>query len=299
MRGLAHHGRPALVHDPLAAPLLGGTAGAVLAMADRVGPLTRVLLAVLASASGGRSRFMSIRTRVLDDVVVGAVAEGIDQLVILGAGFDARAWRLGELSSCTVFEVDHPDTQAHKRQRLGDRAPLARDVRFVGVDFEVDSLATRLTEAGFDTSRPAVVLWEGVVMYLPEAAIDATLATLASLLSAGSQVAISYSRTGAGGTALTRRALGVVVGAAGEAFRHHEEPPAMAARVERAGFSVRWDEGHPDWVPRLLGQRQGWDIQRIVLSTNGGKGSPPSPPTGPFPPASKLRFPASGARRLG
>ena len=265
LRGLAHHGRPALVHDPLAAELLGGTAGVVLTMADRAGPVTSALVAVLDAASGGRSRFMSIRTRVLDEVVASAVAEGIDQLVILGAGFDARAWRLDGLSACTVFEVDHPDTQAHKRARLGIRAPTAREVHFVGVDFEVDSLATRLVDAGFDSSRPAVVLWEGVVMYLPEAAIDATLQTLATLLASGSQLAISYSRTGAGATALTRRALGVVVGVAGEAFRHHEEPPAMAARVARAGFSVRWDEGHPDWVPRLLGRRQTWDIQRVVL----------------------------------
>lgn len=272
LRGLAHHERPLLAHDPLAGSLLGGSAGAVLAMADWGGPLTRGLVALMDHASGGRTRFMSIRTRVLDDVVRGAVAGGIDQLVILGAGLDARAWRLAELSGTTVFEVDHPDTQGHKRLRLGDRPCVAREVRFVGVDFEVDSLAARLIDAGFDRRRPAVVLWEGVVMYLPEAAIDATLATLAALLPPGSVVAISYSRSGTGRTALTRRAVGVVVGAAGEAFRHHEEPAAMAKRAERAGLSVVWDEGHPDWVPRLLGRRQAWDIQRIVLIESSSPG---------------------------
>lgn len=267
LRGVAHHERPALVEDPVAAELLTGGARGLLRLADLVPPVTRAVVRTTDLASGGRSRFMSVRTRVLDDVVREAVALGIDQVVLLGAGLDARAWRLPELAGASVWEVDHPDTQAFKRQRLGPRAPLARAVHFVGVDFEADSLAERLGATPFDPTRPALVLWEGVVMYLPSEVIDATLGVLRGVLAPGSRLAISYSRTAAKADAWTRRAVGVVVAAAGETFRHHEEPSTMQARLASAGFEVVWDRGHPDWTPTLLGRRARWDIQRIVVAS--------------------------------
>jgi methyltransferase (TIGR00027 family) len=227
---------------------------------------------VLAAAdrlTAGRTRFMCFRTRVLDDAVRAAAAEGFDQLVILGAGLDARAWRLGAaVAGMSVFEVDHPDTQALKRTRMAERRPHAASVRFVGVDFEHDRLDERLLHAGFDPHRRALVLWEGVVMYLVPEAIDATLSTLHGVLPVGSRVAVSYSRTGTGRGRLLRQAVGLVVAAAGETFRHHEEPAAMAARAGRAGFAVTWDEGHPDWSPRYRQRAQPWDIQRIVMLEN-------------------------------
>ncbi len=266
-RGLGPWHEPALSDDPLAATLLGGTLGALLGVAAAVPPLTRALVRFGDFATGGRTRFMCYRTRVLDDAVRAAAAEGIDQLVILGAGLDSRAWRLGSaVAGMTVFEVDHPDTQALKRSRLGERPLQAADVHFVGVDFGVDSLEANLLAAGFNPVRPALVLWEGVVMYLHPAAIDATLATLRGLLAPGSAVATSYSRSSGGRATLLRRLVGLVVGAMGEPFRHHEEPAQMRVRMERAGFRVRWDEGHPDWVPRYTGGATTWDMQRIVLA---------------------------------
>lgn len=266
LRGIAHHERPAIADDPLAVELLTGGSRALVRLAGAVPPLTRAFLAALDALSGGRSRFMSVRTRVLDDVVREARAAGFEQVVLLGAGLDARAWRLGELAGATVWEVDHPDTQGFKRARLGERAPLAGAVHFVGVDFEKDALDARLAASGLRADVPTLLLWEGVVMYLPPEVIDATLRTLHPLLAPGSRLAISYSRTGHGSTAWTRRALGVVVGAAGETFRHHEEPAEMAARLDRSGYRVRWDRGHPDWAPALLGRPTRWDIQRIVVA---------------------------------
>lgn len=266
-RGFARYESPPIADDPLAKDLVGGMYGAGLGLAGCVSPLTRIAVRALDILTGGRSRFMVYRTRVLDDVVREASRSGIDQLVILGAGLDARAWRLGEVvSGMDVFEVDHPDTQSYKRARLAGREAQSRSVAFVGINFETDALDAKLLAAGFDARRPAVVLWEGVVMYLPAPAIDATLATLRALLAPGSRLAISYSRTGVGSGALLRRAVGLVVRAAGEVFRHHEEPHEMGARVERCGFAVLWDEGHPDWAPRYASRPQTWDVQRVILA---------------------------------
>lgn len=269
-RGLGAYETPSIHTDPVARRLLGPPWSTLLGVAARAPRLTKLAVGAGDVLSGGRTRFMSYRTRVLDDVVREAAAAGIRQLVVLGAGLDARAWRLGEaVAGMTVFEVDHPDTQAFKRGRLAGLAPHAADVRFVGVDFERDALDVALVAAGFQRAEPAVVLWEGVVMYLPAAAIDATLRTLAALLAPGSLVAVSYSRTGHGRVELLRRSVAGVVALAGETFRHHEEPEGMRARAERAGFVWRWDEGHPDWAPRLTGRVQPWDIQRIVLLARG------------------------------
>lgn len=259
-RGLASYESPPLAHDPVAASLLDPPWSTALDLASRFPAATRLGLRALDVVSLGRSRFMSYRTRVLDDVLRQAVADGIDQVVILGAGLDARAWRLPELAGARVFEVDHPDTQAYKRHRVdGDH------VSFVAVNFERQTAAEELVRAGFDRGRPAAVVWEGVVMYLPTEAIDHTLLTMRDVLAPGSRLAISYSRRGTALGRLEREFVGLVVGSAGEKFRHDEEPQEMRARLERNGYTVTWDEGHPDWAPRLLGKRQGWDLQRVVV----------------------------------
>ncbi|MBM4367466.1 MAG: SAM-dependent methyltransferase [Deltaproteobacteria bacterium] len=259
-RGLGGYESPPLAADPHAVDLLHAPWSTLLRAAARWPRATRMAVATMDTLSQGRSRFMSYRTRVLDDVVRHASADGIEQVVILGAGLDARAWRLPELATARVFEVDHPDTQDYKRARMGEGR-----VTYVPVDFEKETAADALVAAGLDVSRPSVVLWEGVAMYLPPAAIDATLATMRPVLATGSRLAISYSRRGSALGRLERELVGLIVGGAGERFRHHEDPPQMRARLDRQGFRVLWDEGHPDWAPRLLGRRQGWDLQRIVV----------------------------------
>jgi methyltransferase (TIGR00027 family) len=115
------------------------------------------------------------RTRLIDDTIERLLAEGVEQLVVLGAGFDSRAWRIPELRRLRVFEVDHPATQAVKRRAL-ERAgvPLAH-VCFVPVDFARDDLGSRLAAAGYLESRRTLILWEGTTNYLTEPAVDATL----------------------------------------------------------------------------------------------------------------------------
>jgi methyltransferase (TIGR00027 family) len=121
-----------------------------------------------------------VRTRYIDDRVAEALAVGLDQLVILGAGFDARAHRLAGLERVRVFEVDHPSTQAMKRAVVG--TPPGQ-VRYVAADLAREPLARVLEAAGVAGDARTLVLWEGVTNYLDAASVDATLRTLAALAS--------------------------------------------------------------------------------------------------------------------
>lgn len=124
--------------------------------------------------------FLAVRTAYLDDAVRDAQSDGIDQAVILGAGYDTRAARLAH-DGVRFFEVDHPDTQADKRARLEALPGYPVDAAtYVPCDFERQDFARALEAGGFDPGRPAVLIWEGVVYYLTEAAVRATLSRVAS-----------------------------------------------------------------------------------------------------------------------
>jgi len=136
------------------------------------------------------------RTRFIDDALSSALRAGIGQVVILGAGFDCRAYRLPEMSQSTVFEVDHPATLAMKLAVLKKVLPnIPENVRFAEIDFNRQKLADVLQQAGFQMSRPTVFLWEGVTNYLVSEAVDSTLRYLAGS-GAGSQIIFTYVHSG-------------------------------------------------------------------------------------------------------
>ena len=139
------------------------------------------------------SRWMCVRARFPEDIVEDAVAGGVRQYVILGAGLDSFAYRRADLlDRLRVFEVDQPATQAWKRGRL---AELGLDqpggVVFAPVDFERETLGEGLKAAGFDFSQRAVFSWIGVTMYLTLEAIKATLTTI-SACPPGSRIVLTY-----------------------------------------------------------------------------------------------------------
>jgi methyltransferase (TIGR00027 family) len=126
--------------------------------------------------------WVAVRTAYLDAQVRYWTAPPLafDQVVVLGAGLDTRAARLVR-PGLAFFEVDHPATQADKRQRLAklEGYPAGAATQ-VACDFQADDFLAKLGGAGFDPERPAVILWEGVTPYLPEAAIRATLRRVAA-----------------------------------------------------------------------------------------------------------------------
>ena len=134
--------------------------------------------------------FVAVRHRFAEDVIAEAVARGVRQVVVLGAGLDTFAYRHTH-EGLRVYEVDFPATGAWKRQRLTEAGIAVPDsVTYVGVDFERDDLMSRLTEGGFDASSPAEFLWLGVVPYLSREAVAATLRAVATV--PGAEVVFDY-----------------------------------------------------------------------------------------------------------
>ena len=141
--------------------------------------------------------FMIVRTRFIDEALVRAVKDGATQLVILGAGFDSRAYRFRELlKDCRIFEVDARPTQEYKKRRaktvLGD-AP--ENLTYVQVDFAKDNLIDLLLAAGFRSGAKSFFIWEGVCMYLPEESVRATLQMVASHSAPGSSIVLDYANS--------------------------------------------------------------------------------------------------------
>lgn len=179
------------------------------------------------------------RTVAIDDALR---ARAPRQLVILGAGLDARAWRLAELAGTEVWEVDHPASQRDKQARLAAApgiARCARSVRFTPVDFAVDDLGAALEAAGHDRGAPTVWLWEGVVPYLTRDQVRATLAALAGRTAPGSALVLNYQAPSAKAT-LGRRLAGLLGSAitSGEPWRSLWRPQQLASLLGEFGLRV-------------------------------------------------------------
>jgi methyltransferase (TIGR00027 family) len=190
------------------------------------------------------ARMIPLRTVAIDDAVRSAPT--LRQLVILGAGLDARAWRMSELRDAIVFEVDHPATQAFKRERTAALRPVACEVRFVPVDFQCDSLDQALARAGHDAGAPTVWIWEGVIRYLSRAAIEATLDAVARRSAPGSRLVANYT-TRAG---LGRWLSNLVLATIGEPIRSAISPAGFAALLAARDFRVLSDTDATAWAAR-------------------------------------------------
>jgi methyltransferase (TIGR00027 family) len=142
----------------------------------------------------GMSNLMLVRTRFVDERMQRALDNGAGQVVILGAGFDTRAYRFADvLHNKKVFEVDYRSTQELKKKRLETAlGALPAHVRFAEIDFKRDTLADVLYAAGYQRSVRTFFIWEGVSMYLPEHAVRDTLRTISSHSVSGSSVVMDF-----------------------------------------------------------------------------------------------------------
>jgi methyltransferase (TIGR00027 family) len=132
------------------------------------------------------------RTRYIDDTVQAALARGVRQLVILGAGLDTRPYRLRSLEQMQVFEVDLPAVQKNKKQKLHRYLGRLPDhVTFIPIDFDTQSLAAVFTGTAFDPAKPSFFIWEGVTQYLTAAAVHQTL-TFVGKAAPGSSIVFTY-----------------------------------------------------------------------------------------------------------
>jgi methyltransferase (TIGR00027 family) len=243
-----------LMDDPFGARVAGAGVARLVALSRRA-PSLRPLLRVAAAPMLPMIAYMQVRTRLIDDCVRSFAAFGGGQLVILGAGFDARAARLADvLGDTRVFEIDHPATQALKRERFGDLR-----VTFVPWNFERDAMATlgaRLASLGHDPARPTLTIWEGVTMYLYEPAIAETVAAVRGWSARGSQLCFSYvEKSQIDRPKLTTRLVTTAVRAWGEPWRFGWDPRALGGWLGAHGYRLVSDEDVDAAGHRLLPRR--------------------------------------------
>jgi methyltransferase (TIGR00027 family) len=134
------------------------------------------------------------RVRYFDDFVERLANEGLEQLVILGAGYDTRAYRIGGLKeNVKVFEVDHPNTQSFKIQKVKEIFGSIPDhVVYVPIDFDTQKLDQRLFECGYGPSKKTLFIMEGLFMYIPPDAVDEILSFIVNNSAKGSTVIFDY-----------------------------------------------------------------------------------------------------------
>ena len=133
------------------------------------------------------------RTRFIDDLIKASAASGVEQYVILGAGYDSRAHRLELPSSLRIFEVDQPEVQSRKRSKLPKELSNSENITYVAVDFTHQSLTEQLMDSGFDQSKSTVFTLEGVSQYITKEAFSSTIKEVATLTQKASSIFfISY-----------------------------------------------------------------------------------------------------------
>ena len=200
--------------------------------------------------------YMQVRTRLFDDELRSFLAAGGRQVVILGAGYDCRAARFATLlAGARVFEVDHPATQARKREVLAEHGAHPA-VEYVSWHFErrpLRELPAALAERGLDLAAPTLTVWEGVTMYLSPEAIDATVAAVRELGGAGSRLVFNYlSRTMIERPRGLARLARAVVARVGEPFTFGWNPRELPAWFADRGWELLRDTELDDAAPALL-----------------------------------------------
>jgi methyltransferase (TIGR00027 family) len=220
---------PKVLDDPLAVPIVGEAVAEI-----------HQQRALHQSAVSTRFRaFMVARSRYAEDQLAESIARGATQYMVLGAGLDTLAYRGIALANVNVFEVDHPNTQTWKKERVAAaNITVPASVRYVSVDFERQELANALQAAGFRADQMTFVSWLGVVPYLTREAAAHTFGFLGKL-TAGSGVAFDYAVSRSSLGFLERLALDALsrrVARAGEPFRLFFTPEELQEFLTGLGF---------------------------------------------------------------
>ncbi|MCL4234173.1 MAG: class I SAM-dependent methyltransferase [Deltaproteobacteria bacterium] len=213
------------------------------------------------------------RSRLIDDWVRDAAREGASQFVILGAGFDSRAYRLPELAGAQVVEIDHPDTQALKSAGIARLvgAPPA-NVTYLASDLSKVDLRDVLRASNLDLTQRAFVVWEGVTHYLPAPAVERTLRAIATTCAPGSRLVFTYIHRGLidgtiafDGASLSRDR----VSGEGEPWIFGFDPASLATDLAACGLTLREDLGADDYRARYWGdagrRMRGFSFYRAAL----------------------------------
>jgi methyltransferase (TIGR00027 family) len=241
-----------VLDDPLARGLLTPSMAAIV-WGVRHGP----------DRLGARSVTLAgLAARVLwvDAQVASALDAGVDQVAVIGAGYDSRAWRFRR-DGVRFFELDHAGTQQDKVRRAPGPGPT-----YVAADLTADDAAEALLEHGLDASRPALYVVEGVTMYLGEDVVRRQLGQLATASAAGSWLAVDFFPPPGAGTAQDHRLLRLQrlarIGS-GESFRLQVDRSRAVELVEAAGWDVTEATSLRDAARALVPRESGLPVDAI------------------------------------
>lgn len=215
------------VDDPYARTMLEPAMGAIVEVGRRL-PRSVWRRAVTFAGLAGRVRWY-------DEQVTGALDDGIEQVAVVGAGYDSRAWRLAR-EGVRFVELDHPATQQDKVERAPGPGPT-----YVACDLRADSAVEALAAGGLDVDRPVLLVVEGVTMYLADDVVRRQLGELAVACAPASRLATDFFPPPDDGTAVNRRQNRIQRAArrgSGESFRLVVRPDEAVALVEDAGWQV-------------------------------------------------------------
>jgi methyltransferase (TIGR00027 family)/uncharacterized protein (TIGR02118 family) len=202
------------------------------------------------------------RTAYFDAKFTDAIAQDIKQIVLLGAGYDTRAYRFSSLlNGATIYEMDIGSTQGRKLDILRKAAVgIPPQVRYVSINFKTENIKDVLLKNGFDVTIPSVFLWEGVTYYLTEDIFRVTLSTLKSIASKGSFVCFDYQT-------MERES-----GRAAEPFQFWTSPESLAEQLSIQGISIIEQIDPQEMEKRYLSLTDGtvaekaFDVYRFVYA---------------------------------
>jgi methyltransferase (TIGR00027 family) len=270
--------RRRLFHDPLARRFLAPSLRPLPILA-RLPPLGRVIAAVLDRRWPGARASGIARTRLIDEQLREALASGVDQVVIVGAGFDARAYRMPELEGARVFELDQPATLTRKRAAVAELlgAPPGH-VSFVEVDLNRTSVAAALEAAGLSRSERVFFIWEGVSNYLSAAGVDSTLRSVRDSGAPGSCLAFTYVHEGVldGSVRFPGAARTLAkVKSSGEPWTFGLDPARLQDYLAERGLRLLEDLGSVEYramfMPAGGRHMRGYEFYRVALAEIAGR----------------------------
>jgi methyltransferase (TIGR00027 family) len=230
------------------------------------------------------------RTRLIDDALTDALRRGFEQVVILGAGFDCRAYRIRDVERTRVIEVDHPATLTAKKDRLTRMlGRLPAHVEFVEIDFNRQMLDGVMEASGFDRRTRTFFIWEGVTNYLTESAVDGTLRYLARAGEPGSRILFTYIHRGVlqnpAGFEGAEKSVSVVE-RVGERWTFGIDPAELPSYLTKRGLELIEDVGSREYRARYMKpsrlRMRGYEFYRAALAQipgMTGENSRPIPPS--------------------
>ena len=236
-----------------ASAMLGGTSENLLRACFRVG--------------GHLVDHVALRTRLIDRMIAEAIDSGARQLILLGAGLDARAYRMPELRDVKVFEVDHPASQHYKIAHSRNLNPTCRALTHVALDFNKDDLVTSLLQCGYQSNVLSCFVCEGVFPYLIHDAVAQTLDAVSRLSVDGSRLVATYLPSSARFPTHVRLLARPVLRLLGEPFGEDWSPNAFAEMANTNGFQVVDDLETSRWPLALGVASKGplFDYERLAL----------------------------------